>query len=137
LELEIEVMQEIVAYLTNVSSAEHIVIDTTGSVIYTGKAILRQLAAVSKVVYLHTPSLVLQRMYEAYIKDPKPVIWGDAFSPKEGETNMQTLERCYAQLLRYRTKKYKENAEIIFDYHLLRHDVFDTNLLATILEQYD
>jgi len=33
-------------------------------------------------------------MFDLYLKDPKPVIWGNAFSKKNGETNKKAMRRC-------------------------------------------
>ncbi len=137
LELESEVMQEILAYLEKATDNEDIIVDTTGSVIYMEEDILKRLAEESKLLYFHTPSFVRKHMYEEYMKNPKPVIWGKIFSKQKGENNMESLQRNYPKLLEFRVKKYKEVSEIIFDYHMLRHDSFDVNVLTDIIKTYD
>lgn len=100
---------------------ENIVIDTTGSVIYLDEEILEKLSNLTKVVYLDTPASVKQEMYELYKKEPKPVIWGESFYQKNGESPVTALARCYPELLAFRTKQYEKLADITMDYHTL-HD---------------
>ncbi len=136
LQYEIEVMREVIEKIKTASD-ENIVVDTTGSLIYTHADILNQLSQYSKMVYLHTPYRVKRQMFELFVRDPKPIIWGDAFSLQEGESPKEALARCYEKLLLFRTDKYKKLAEIIFDYHLLRHERFSEDLLLEVIERYD
>ena len=81
----------------------NIVIDTTGSVIYTGTKILNQLKTKTKIIYLATPPAVQNKMLSLYLKDLKPVIWGKKFNQSPDETNRVALERCYPKLLKFRS----------------------------------
>lgn len=137
LHFEKEVMEYILTYLEKSKVDENIVIDTTGSVIYTGNEIPRKLKALSHIVYLHTPSLIQKQMCKEYIINPKPVIWGNAFSKKRDENDLAALQRCYPNFLEFRVKKYKETAEIILDYYLLRHKIFTEEVMLKIIKQYD
>lgn len=137
LELENEVMQEVLDYLEKSKQNENIVIDSTGSVIYVRRSILKRMDEVSKILYLHSPSFVQNQMLEEYMRNPKPVIWGDIFSKHRGESNMKALQRSYPKLLESRVKKYKDIAEIIFDYYLLRHESFDIQFFSEIIQKYD
>ncbi len=137
LELESEVIHEILDYLERSKENEDIIIDCTGSVIYADQNLLKRLEKVSKMLYLHSPSFVQKQMFEQYLKNPKPVIWGNIFSKKEGESNRKALQRNYPKLLSYRVKKYKDIAEIIFDYHLIRHNIFNINVFSDIIKKYD
>lgn len=137
LRFEIEVMEEICNYLKRADNNENIVVDTTGSVIYIDNNILNSLKQYSKIVNLHTPSLIQKKMYEEYMKNPKPVIWADAFSKMKKESNIKALMRCYPNLLNLRIKKYKDIAEIIFDYYILRDNIFDESKFIEIIKKYD
>jgi shikimate kinase len=127
LQFEREVMLEIFDQVKNMNNTENVVIDTTGSIIYTGQDILDKLAIVSKVIYLQTPQSVKTQMLELYIKEPKPVYWGNIFNKNNHESNLDALTRCYPQLLEYRTKKYAEIAEITLDYFEIRSGKFSLN----------
>ena len=124
LDFEKETMKEILAYLQNASDEEKIVVDTTGSAIYTGDEIMQELSRLTTIVYLDTPDSVKQEMYEAYIKNPKPVIWGNSYNQNEGETTLAALARCYPELLAYRTSKYKHYADVTIAYEEQRYEEF-------------
>lgn len=128
LELERETMMELFNTLKNTSD-ENIVIDTTGSVIYTGEDVLKKLKEKTLVVMLDTPNEVKEEMYKLYLTDPKPVIWGESYFKFRGETNKEALARCYEQLLEYRLRKYRRSAHIIMSYYELHSKHF-------ILEQF-
>lgn len=124
LHCEKEVMNETFEALEHIPNIHDVVIDTTGSVIYTDISIMKKLSELTKVVYLQIPKTVQEEMYRLYLKDPKPVIWGSSFSQKNGETNMDALRRCYPKLLDFRIKKYEEIADIILNYQMLRNNTF-------------
>lgn len=124
LDSEKQVISEILETIKNIGKNIDVVVDTTGSVIYTGINIMKKLPELTKVVYLQVPKSVEKEMYKLYLKDPKPVIWGDSFSQKNGETNTNSLRRCYPFLLEFRAKKYAEFANIKLDYQLLRNNKF-------------
>lgn len=109
-----------------------VVIDTTGSVIYLPDEALHALSKRTVMFYLHTPELVHQEMARQYLLDPKPVIWGDSFNRAQGETRKQAIARCYPELLRDRTEKYKQLAHVTLDYTQLRGDNMD---VQTIIDQ--
>lgn len=123
-QFEKEVVEEFLNKVKHMPPSQNVVIDTTGSVIYLGDTIMNRLKKLTTIVYLDTPDSVQKQMYENYIKNPKPVIWGDSFKQKRGESNLETLSRCYPKLLAFRTKRYKKFADITFDYHLVRRPNF-------------
>lgn len=120
IEFEKESLNEILKILNNKSINENIVIDTTGSVIYHEEKILKQLQKLSKIVLLDTPKSVLQEMFTLYIRNPKPVYWGESFIIKENEKPTVALARCYPKLLNYRQRKYIRYANITLDFSILR-----------------
>ncbi len=97
-----------------------IVIDTTGSVIYTGKEILNKLRKYTTVVHLETPRQIRDQMYRAYLSRPRPVLWRGKFSKKAHEKNKEALARCYPKLVTYRERLYKHYAHITIDYERYR-----------------
>lgn len=131
LSYEIESLQYFISQITN--QDDNVVIDTTGSVIYTGD-VLKKLKKSTKIVYLDTPAKVQKQMYESYIKNPKPVLWQGSFYKLKGESDMEALSRCYPEFLRYRTTKYRSLANITFDYHLLRDKDLTTENFISLLQ---
>lgn len=112
---EIEVMRDIFDNLKQ-DDAAPVVIDTTGSVIYTGAALLETLRATTTVIYFEASEQHVADLFTNYIAHPKPVIWGDKYVPLAGETPQQTLERCYPELLRDRARRYQAIAHRTIPY---------------------
>lgn len=119
---EKKVLAEIFSAIKNepVGPRAKIVIDTTGSVIYTGKKCLAQLRRHTTVVYLEIPFDIKDQMLTAYRTDPRPVLWQDKFVPKPDETNEDALARCYSELLADRERKYERHAHITIPYNQYR-----------------
>jgi shikimate kinase len=115
---EIEVLHEILADLGSHENnlQEDIVVDTTGSVVYTGDEILRKLGRHTTVVYLPIPPEVRERLLKAYICKPHPMLWRDAFSKEPDETHEEALARCYPRLLFAREQLYDRYAQVRVDY---------------------
>ena len=118
LSCEIEVIRETLAYLSGSNPGEKVVVDTTGSVIYTGKNMLERLKSNTTVVHLATPPEVKERMLRGYVDQPRPVLWREVFSKKPGETNEEALARCYPRLLFSRQRLYEQYADVTIDYYV-------------------
>src|ERR1700733_8231264 len=84
-----------------------LILDTTGSVIYTGNNVLMRLRRQMTVVYLAASAEEQQLLIERYLTDPKPVLWRGAFQPKNGETPHETVARCYPTLVAARRQSYE------------------------------
>ncbi len=84
-----------------------LVLDTTGSVLYTGNNLLLRLRRRMTVVYLAASAEEQQLLIERYLSDPKPVLWRGAFQPKKGETARETVARCYPALIAARRQSYE------------------------------
>jgi shikimate kinase len=103
---EIASLDEVLTRLEKESQSE-LVLDTTGSVIYTGNNQLFRLRKLTTVVYLAASSEEQQLLIQRYLKDPKPVLWRGAFQPRGGETSHDTVARCYPALLAARKQGYQ------------------------------
>lgn len=137
LELERESLDYILRYPNSGLRYYNIVIDTTGSIIYTGRNIMEELSQLTTIVYLDTPITVRGEMCQLYFQNPKPVIWGDSYKKTYGESAFKALKRCYPDLLEYRCKKYKEYAHITLDYFLLRKPGLTTDDFLRLLQGDD
>jgi len=134
---EIKVLIEILEYLESHKNTrkENIVIDTTGSVIYIGDEILQKLGQYTTVIYLLTPPEVQDKLLNAYISKPHPMLWRDSFSKKSGETNQEALARCYPQLLSARERLYARYADVEIDYYRRNEKGFSvTDFLHVVQE---
>jgi hypothetical protein len=91
------------------------VVDTTGSVIYLDPRLLARLCGLGRVVYLRTSDARREAMLRRYLEEPKPLVWGDAFTFGEGEAPEAALARCYAELLSFRDARYAALAHVTLD----------------------
>jgi shikimate kinase len=103
---EIAALDELLTELERDPGRE-LVLDTTGSVIYTGNNILMRLRRQMTIVYLAASAQEQQLLIERYLNDPKPVLWRGAFQPKNGETPRETVARCYPTLVSARRQSYE------------------------------
>jgi shikimate kinase len=103
---EIAALDELLTELERDPGRE-LVLDTTGSVIYTGNKLLMRLRRQMTVVYLATSAEEQQLLIERYLNDPKPVLWRGAFQTKNGETSHDTVARCYPALVAARRQSYE------------------------------
>ena len=90
---------------------QKLVIDTTGSVVYCRKDLQQKLKKLSKIIYFKAQKEDYQQMYETFIKDPKPIIWGDDFKALDILSDKENLKVCYPNLLQFRSQKYQELAD--------------------------
>jgi shikimate kinase len=103
---EISALDELLTELERDPGRE-LVLDTTGSVIYTGNNVLMRLRRQMTIVYLAASAEEQQLLIERYLNDPKPVLWRGAFQPKNGETPHETVARCYPALVSARRQSYE------------------------------
>jgi shikimate kinase len=103
---EIAALDELLTELERDPSRE-LILDTTGSVIYTGNNILMRLRRQMTVVYLAASAEERQLLIERYLTDPKPVLWRGAFQPRNHETPHETVARCYPALVAARRQSYE------------------------------
>ncbi len=135
LKFEKAVMKKVLKMVGRCDNNDNIVIDTTGSVIYTGSDILAQLCRLTTVIYLHTPLSVREKMYRLYIQDPKPVIWGNSFKKTGRQSNLAALKKYYPKLLAFRARQYAKLADITLNYHCLRgNDYSIVNFMKRIYD---
>ncbi len=120
LSCEKKTMEDVVQQIKD--SEENIVVDTTGSVIYIEEDTLKKLNQNSLVVHIEPTEDMKEAMFKEYIKNPKPVIWGESFKKLENESDEEALARSYQELLEYRLSKYRKHADISLSYKELDCD---------------
>ncbi|MDE2029416.1 MAG: hypothetical protein KGI97_02510 [Alphaproteobacteria bacterium] len=125
---EREALQEIL----NGSASMDSIIDTTGSVIYLDAETLDALRNRSLVVYLEASHAHVDALFRSYAAHPKPLIWGNAYAPHEGETHDAALHRCFPGLLNERAARYKQLAHITLPYEAHKNHRAD---MAALIEQ--
>ena len=103
---EIHTLDEVLHQLEK-DPKKSLVLDTTGSVIYTGNHLLMRLRRQMTIVYLAASAKEQELLIERYLNDPKPVLWRGAFQPKPGETPRETVARCYPKLIAARRQSYE------------------------------
>lgn len=100
----------------NIPKTLPVVVDTTGSLIYLDKTLLKRLANLTRIVYLNLPTEKNIELFKAYLQDPKPIIWEGKYLPREGESSEETLGRCFGELLNYRNGLYGSISDCVLDY---------------------
>jgi len=116
---EVESMTEALNEI-EVSGDEGIILDTTGSVAYTGEEICRRMQNLTTVVYLAATPAEEQILIARYLSDPKPVLWGDQFIQRPGESAKDAVARCYPLLIAHRKELYEKYAHRIVSMERLR-----------------
>lgn len=134
LNTEKEVMLEIIDDLEREVSG-NIAIDTTGSFIYTGEEAYKGIREKSLIIYIKEPEGRKKKMFEKFIDSPKAVIWGDTYSKREDESEMEALARCYPDLLDYRSKVYEKYADISIPFESIYKKVNANGFLELIKNQ--
>src|SRR5258708_12805601 len=86
---EIAALDEVLTDLVR-NPARQLILDTTGSVIYTGNNLLLRLRRQMTVVYLAASPAEQQLLIERYLTDPKPVLCRGAVRPFSAETRRAT-----------------------------------------------
>jgi shikimate kinase len=126
LSLEAEVLREVVDYLGSGKKGpqENIVVDTTGSVIYMGDDLLERLSRLTTMVLLATPPAVRERLLNAYIEHPHPMLWRGMFQRRPAESRLEALSRCYSRLFSSRERLYKRHAVVTIGYYVLHKENF-------------
>jgi hypothetical protein len=116
---ENQVLGELLADLEH-DPAKSLILDTTGSVIYTGNHLLYRLRKLMTVVYLVASESERQLLLDRYLSDPKPVLWRGVFQPKAGESPRETVARCYPVLAEGRRRSYEALAHCTLSVSELR-----------------
>ena len=121
---EIHTLDEILTELEK-QPEKSLVLDTTGSVIYTGNNLLMRLRRQMTIVHLAASTEEQQLLIERYLNDPKPVLWRGAFQPRAGEKPHDTVVRCYPALIAARRQSYAALAHCTLQVAALREAALD------------
>ena len=133
LDCEVKSMSEALDEI-QASVEKGIVLDTTGSVVYTGEEICRRMQSLVTVVYLEASPAEEELVIARYLSDPKPVLWGDRFDRRSGESAQDAIARCYPQLIAYRKKLYERYAHRTVSMDHLRNINLDARGFLELLE---
>ncbi len=118
LSLEVQVLSEILDYIDTKDNLpeDNIVIDTTGSVIYTGQELLGRLQQTTLVIHLSSPPEIQAQMLERYLVNRRPVLWRNLFNKRPNESDEEALARCYQKLLVTREGLYQQHSHVTIPY---------------------
>jgi shikimate kinase len=133
LECEVQSMGEALDEI-EASQEKGTILDTTGSVVYTGEEICRRMQSLTTVVYLRAAAAEEELLIARYLSDPKPVLWGDQFMPRLGESTQDAIARCYPQLIASRKKLYERYAHRVISMDLLKSVPTDARGLLELIE---
>jgi len=130
---EIHVLDAVLGELER-QPQKSLVLDTTGSVIYTGNNLLLRLRKRMMVVHLAASAEEQQLLIGRYLNDPKPVLWRGAFQPKKGEAPRETVARCYPTLMAARRQSYEALAHCTLQVAVLRDGSLDAAALLEMIQ---
>jgi shikimate kinase len=133
LDCEVESMGEALDEI-QAASEEGIILDTTGSVVYTGEEICHRMQTLTRVVYLEAAPAEERILIERYLSDPKPVLWGDRFERRSGESATEAIARCYPQLIAQRKSLYERYAHRVVSMERLRNAEVNPRGFLELLE---
>lgn len=115
-------------------NGKNLVFDTTGSVINLATDTLTWLKEQCLLVHLSVDEAHVEELLERFFEHPKPLIWGEHFSQKENESEMDALRRCYPALLHERLAQYNTLSHINIPAEEL-YDKTGAETIALIREQ--
>jgi shikimate kinase len=119
---EVAVLQGIVDELASgADQADRLVVDMGGSAIYADEPLFLQLRHVMKIVYLAITPDIHTQMLQEYMIRPRPIIWNGLFQRRPNETQTETLERCFPQLIIFRERQYEALCDVKIDYEQHHH----------------
>lgn len=101
-------------------TGQNLVLDTTGSLAHL-KTMTDWLPKNFLVVYLRVLESQFDLMFDRFIAEPKPVIWGHLYDPADNETTEATYKRCYPKLLKYRDERYAQLAHVTLHRDIENH----------------
>ena len=129
---EIHTLDEILTELEN-QAKKSLVLDTTGSVIYTGNNLLMRLRRQTTIVHLAASAEERQLLIERYLSDPKPVLWRGAFQARAGEQPRDTVARCYPALIVARRQSYEALAHCTLQVAALRDALLNAPMFLKMI----
>jgi len=130
---EIHSLDEILSELEK-QPQKSLVLDTTGSIIYTGNNLLMRLRRQMTIVHLAASAEDQQLLIERYLNEPKPVLWRGAFQPREGETPRETVARCYPALIAARRQSYEALAHCTLQVAALHDATLDAPAFLKMIQ---
>jgi shikimate kinase len=133
LECEVKSMDEALDEI-QASGEEGTVLDTTGSVVYTGEEICQRMQSLTTVAYLGASPAEEELLIARYLSDPKPVLRDAQFDQRPGETTHEAIARCYPQLIASRKKLYERYAHRVVSMERLRDLQPDARGFLELLE---
>lgn len=130
---EIHALDEVLTELEK-QRGKSLVLDTTGSVIYTGNNLLMRLRRQMTIVYLAASAEEQQLLIERYLNDPKPVLWRGAFQARPKETPRETVARCYPLLIAARRQSYEALAHCTLEVTALRDQSLNADAFLKMIQ---
>jgi shikimate kinase len=130
------VMQDVFERLRTAPHGSKFIVDTTGSLVYTGDSLCAELKKLTRIIYLEASPEHAAELFKNYMANPKPVIWGNDFTQREGEAPQEALRRCYPALLATRARRYRQLADIVIPYDEHRKSATDPRVLMRLMGQW-
>ena len=88
------------------SANGNVILDTTGSVIYTEKSVQENLLNNWYIIHISASLNAVEMLKVQYFNNPKPLIWNDHYICKDGQLPDDAILECYPNLLASRAVAY-------------------------------
>lgn len=111
LNIQNEILEDLMIKLGGLDS--RVVFDMSDSLIYLKQKVLTKLSLMTRIVFLDRPSSLQERLNNLYLREGKPVIWGEVYRLNHDEDCLKAVGRCYPRLLKFRVGRYRRLAEKI------------------------
>jgi shikimate kinase len=109
------------------------ILDTTGSVVYLSNKTKNFLKEKYLLVLFDVTESTIENMKKLFFESPKTLFWGDSFNKLENETNKESLNRCYPNLLSDRISLYRNLADVIIPAEISQYKDLHINRLLEII----
>ncbi|WP_147405842.1 shikimate kinase [Litorimonas taeanensis] len=113
------------------AEGSNIILDTPGSVIYTGEKTLKALQSTHYIVYISASDERVEGLKKQYFANPKPLIWREHYQKASHQSNEEAILTSFPKLLTARARTYEDLADItlpsefILDAKNQVSDIFD------------
>ena len=110
------------------TNGKNLVFDTTGSLIYLKRSTIDWLQEYCLIVHLEADEEAIGAAIRQIYDETKPLVWSGFYKPKSGETQKETVARCYPKLLADRLARYRRMAHV----NVPAKDLYDKSGKETI-----
>ncbi len=127
-------MEELETLKNKFSGKKNAILDTTGSVIYLSEKVHKYLQENFLVINFDTANSMILEMEKEFFISPKTIVWGDKFNQLKDESTLDSLRRCYPELLQYRISQYRDLSDMMIPGEFSRYKGLTGERILEVVE---